>query len=33
METHLNIFMDMKNPLQLCSLISPSIIKNYWCNS
>jgi len=29
METHLNIFMDMKNPLQLCSLISPSIIKNY----
>jgi len=29
MVTHLNIFMDMKKPLQLCSLVSPSIIKNY----
>jgi len=29
MVTHLNIFMDMKKPLQLCSLASPSIIKNY----
>jgi len=26
MVTHLNIFMDMKKPLQLSSLVSPSII-------
>jgi len=29
MVTQLNIFMDMKKLLQLCSLVSPSIIKNY----
>jgi len=29
MVTHLNIFMDMKKPLQLCLLVSPSTIKNY----
>jgi len=28
MVTHLNIFMDMKKSLQVCSLVSPSIIKN-----
>jgi len=26
MVTHLNIVIDMKKPLQLCSLVSPSII-------
>jgi len=31
--THLSIVTDMKNPLQLCPFVLPSIIKKYYYNS